>query len=270
VKRLDDGLTLESLDGQRSGLSWHDDKGDNGHVRSGRLHLVVQASKRLDKHVDTFIPVLVTTSGEEVESLIRVKVVVSVEVASNKVVDALLVLLVEILELVSGRKLLDVQTIWQDTIWLSLEEMLAFVGSNVRNRSEDIASVSGSAFYAVPVVDASLSSLRINIEILEVVVKVDVSSTEITTEKGSVGGEDGSNIDAALLAEWQSYTSEPFVELSDNGAVLLVVDVLVVLANGRDATISRGLPLRGTMQRGIQIRWPRLSRGHQLETESQR
>lgn len=202
VKRLDDSLTPEGLDGQRRGLGWHNDERDDGHIRPGRLHPVVEASKGLDEHVDTFIPVLVTTSGEEVESLVGIKVVVSVEVASNKVVDALLVLLVEVLELMGGRKLLDVQTVWQDTIRLSLEEMLAFVCSNVGNRGEDIARVSGSAFYAVPVVDASLSSLCINIEILEIVVKVDVTSTEITTEKGSVGGEDGSNIDAALLAKW--------------------------------------------------------------------
>ena len=67
---------------------------------------MVEASKRFDEHVDTFIPVFVTTGSEEVEGLVRVKVVVSIEVASNKVVDTLLVLLMEILELVSSGELL--------------------------------------------------------------------------------------------------------------------------------------------------------------------
>ena len=188
---------------------------------------MVEASKRFDEHVDTFIPVFVTTGSEEVEGLVRVKVVVSIEVASNKVVDTLLVLLMEILELVSSGELLDVQTVWQNTVWLSLEEMLALVGSDVGDCGEDIAGVGGGAFYAIPVVDTSLSSLCVNIEILEVVVKVDITSTQVTTKKSSVSGENGSNVDAALLAKRQSYTGEPLVKLRNDSAVFLVVDVLI-------------------------------------------
>ena len=86
--------------------------------------------------------------------------------------------------------------------------------------------MSGSAFYAVPVVYAPLASLGINVEVLQVVVKVDVARTQVATEQSSVGCEDGGNIDTTLLTQWQRDTSQPFVELSDNSPFLLVVDVL--------------------------------------------
>lgn len=72
--------------------------------------------KRLDKHVDTFVPELVSTSSEQVECVFKVKVVMTVEVTSDKIVDLLLGLDVQVLELVHGRKLLDVETVGQDTI----------------------------------------------------------------------------------------------------------------------------------------------------------
>jgi hypothetical protein len=39
-------------------------------------------------------------------------------------------------------------------------------------------------------------------------------------------GEDGGNIDAALLAERYCNTCQPLVELDNDGSLLLVVDVL--------------------------------------------
>jgi hypothetical protein len=45
-----------------------------------------------------------------------------------------------------------------------------------------------------------------------------------------VSGEDGGHINLALLAQGESNTSQPFVELRNDGALLLVVDVLRKLA----------------------------------------
>ena len=83
-----------------------------------------------------------------------------------------------------------------------------------------------TALYAVSVVDASLSSFGIAVEILQVVVEIHRASAEITAKKGSVGGEDGGDVDAALLAERKRDTGQPLVELSNDSALLFMVDVL--------------------------------------------
>jgi hypothetical protein len=51
--------------------------------------------------------------------------------------------------------------------------MLAFVCSNVGDGSEDIASVSGSALDAIPMVDTTLSSLSIHVKVLQIIVEID-------------------------------------------------------------------------------------------------
>lgn len=187
---------------------------------------MVETCERLNEHVDTLISVLVSTGSEEVEGVVRLEVVVAVEVASNKVMDLFLGLLMKILEFVDGRELGDIETVGQDTIGLSLEEMLGLEGSDVRNGGEDVASVCGSALYAVSVVDTSLSSLSIDIEVLEIVVEIDGTSTEITTQKSGVGGEDGGHINSALLGQRQSNTGQPLVEVGNDSLLLLVADKL--------------------------------------------
>ena len=77
----------------------------------------------------------------------------------------------------------------------------------------------GGTLDAVPVVDAALARLVVDIEVLEVVVKVDTARTEVSTEKGSVGGEDGSHINVSLPAEGDGETGLPLVEVGDDGLV---------------------------------------------------
>jgi hypothetical protein len=74
-------------------------------------------SKRLDKHINTFIPKLVSTSSEQVERVVQIEIVMTIEMTSDKVVNLLLGLDVEVLEFVHGSELLDVETIGEDTIW---------------------------------------------------------------------------------------------------------------------------------------------------------
>lgn len=228
VQRLEDGLTLEGLDGERGGLCGHNDESDDGHVGTSGLETVVETGQRLDEHVDTLIAVLVTTCGEEVQGLVGVEIVVAIEVTTDKVVDSLLVYLMQVLELVGCRELLDVQTVGQDTIRLALEQMFTLVSSDMRYGCEDICGVSSTAFYAVAMVNASLSGLGVAVKVLQVVVEVDRAGAEITTEEGCVGGEDGGHVNSALLAQRKSNTGEPLVELSNDCALLFVVDVLVM------------------------------------------
>ena len=65
----------------------------------------------LDEHVQTLVTVLITTSGEEVKSVLKIKVVMTIKMTPDKVVNALLGDGMQVLELVHGRELDDVQTV---------------------------------------------------------------------------------------------------------------------------------------------------------------
>lgn len=159
--------------------------------------------------------------------------------SSYKVIDLDLGLLMQVLELVSSREFLHVQTVGQNTIWLSLEKMLALVCGDVGDCCEDIGRVRRGSLNAVAVVNTTLSSLSVHIKVLEVVVEINRASAKIATKEGGVGGEDGGNVDAALLAEGYCYTCQPLVELDDDGSLLLVEDVLpLVSANNIDTTVA--------------------------------
>jgi hypothetical protein len=64
-----------------------------------------------------------------------------------------------------------------------------------------------------PVVDTPLSSLVINIKVLQVVIEINTSSTQVSTQQSSVSGKDGSYVDVSLSAEGNSETGLPFVEV---------------------------------------------------------
>ncbi len=66
-------------------------------------------------------------------------------------------------------------------------------------------------------VDTSLPSFMIDVKVLQIVVKVDASGTEISAQQGSMGGEDGSDVDMTFPTERDGETSLPFVEVGDNG-----------------------------------------------------
>lgn len=61
---------------------------------------------------------------------------------------------------------------------------------------------------------------------MQVVVEVDVSGAEVSSEQSSVGGEDCGYIDAPALAKGKGDTCQPFVELYNNGSFRFVGDIL--------------------------------------------
>jgi hypothetical protein len=133
---------------------------------------------------------------------------------------------VHVLELVHSLELDDVETIGKDAVRFSLEEMLGFVGSNVGDSGKDVGTVGSTAFYAVAVVDTALASLVVDVKVLEVVVKVNGASAEVSSEKGSVCGEDSGDIDVSFAAERDGEAGLPLVEVCDDDLVELAGDVL--------------------------------------------
>lgn len=173
----------------------------------------------------------------------------AVEVPAYEVSDLSLVLLVEILELVGRRELLDVQAVRQHAIGLALQQVLALEGGDVGNGGEDIGGVGGGPLNAVAVVDAALPRFSVHVEILKVVVEINGAGAEVAAKQGGMGGEDGGDIDAALLAEGQADTSQPLVELNNDSALLLVGDILwrvrkVSMKNLRNDTSPKNQAIR--------------------------
>ena len=78
----------------------------------------------------------------------------------------------------------------------------------------------------VSVIDATLSSFSIHVKPLEVVVEIDRSGAKISSEEGSMCGENCSDIDSTFFAERKSYARQPFMELDYNSAMFLVIDIL--------------------------------------------
>ena len=148
--------------------------------------------------------------------------------ASYEVVYFLFRLLVKVLELVHRRELHDIQTIGQDAIRLSLEEMLALICCNVRHRCKDVSGMGSSALDTVTVVDTTFTSLRIHVKILEIIVKVNRSSTEISPKESSMGCEDRGDINSSLLSERKCHTCKPFMKMSDNRSALLMSNKLCI------------------------------------------
>ena len=90
----------------------------------------------------------------------------AVEMSADKIGDAVAIDRMQVLELVGCGELLDVQAIGEHTVGLSLEEVLALIGSDVADSGEDIGAMGGTALYAVAMVDATFSSLSIYIKVL--------------------------------------------------------------------------------------------------------
>ena len=101
-----------------------------------------------------------------IEGVVEIEVVVAVKVSPDEVVDLGLGRGVEVLELVHGLELDDIESVGEDAIWFTLEEMLGLVGGDVGDGGKDVGAVGGGALYTVTVVDAALASFVVDVEVL--------------------------------------------------------------------------------------------------------
>ena len=145
---------------------------------------------------------------------------------ANKVMNLRLRNLMKILELVHSAKLNNVQPIRQDSIRFPLQKMLSLVRRDMAHSSEHISTMCSTSFDAVTMVDTTLSSFVINVEIGEVVVEVYAAGTEISTEERGVGCEYRCEVYVTFSAEGDCEACLPFVEVGDDGCVELMRDVL--------------------------------------------
>lgn len=104
--------------------------------------------------------------------------------------------------------------------------MFTFVCRNVRDGSEDISAVSGGTLYAIAVIYTAFTGLVVDVKVLEVVVKVDGSSAEISAEKGGMGREYGSDVEMTLSAKRDGDAGLPFMEMGNDSRRDLARNVL--------------------------------------------
>ena len=82
----------------------------------------------------------------------------------------------------------------------------------------------------------AFACLVIDVEVLEVVVKIDATRTEVTTQKCGMRCENSGDIDVAFPAEGDGHASLPFVKMSYYGLFELSSDVLYVAVNKYNVT----------------------------------
>lgn len=88
---------------------------------------MVESGERLDEYVSAFVAELIAAGRKHVERFVEVEVEVAVEVSAHKLVYLVLGQGVQVLELVQGGELLDVETVWRDHLCFALEEVFGFV-----------------------------------------------------------------------------------------------------------------------------------------------
>ncbi len=93
------------------------------------------------------------------------------------------------------------------------------------NGGEDVCAVGSGAFNAVSVIDTAFSRLVVNVEILEIVVKVNRACAEVASKKGRVCSKDGGHIDVAFAAERDGEACLPFVKVGNDGCGELARDI---------------------------------------------
>jgi hypothetical protein len=86
---------------------------------------------------------------------------------------------------------------------------------------EHVGTVCSGAFDAVAVVNTAFSGFVIDVEVLEVVVKVNRASAEVSAQESGVRCEHRCYIDVAFAAEGDGETCLPLVEMRYHSRVKL-------------------------------------------------
>ena len=145
---------------------------------------------------------------------------------TDKLVDLLPCGCVQIRVLAHPLKIVGVQAIWHDTVRLALQEILRLQGSDVRYSGEDVRTVCRCTLDAISMVYAAFSGFMVDVKILDIVIKVNIASGEVTAKESSVCREHCRDIDATFPADGDGDTCLPFVEVSDDSSIELPGDIL--------------------------------------------
>ena len=117
---------------------------------------------------------------------------------------------------------LDIQTVGSDDVWLPLDEVLRLLGRDVTDGREDVSEVGGRPLQAVSVVDLPLARLYVHVEVLEVVVEVHGSSTQVSAQESGVSREYGGHLHLPQAEHDEGDARHPLVEVCQDLRLLLL------------------------------------------------
>lgn len=100
--------------------------------------------------------------------------------------------------------------------------MFTFVCCDVTDGGEYVSRVCSSSFDTITMVDSSFACFVIDVKELKVIVEIDGSSAEISSEEGGMSSENRCDVDSTFSAERECYSGEPFVEMCNDSFVSLV------------------------------------------------
>jgi len=161
-----------------------------------------------------------------VECIVEIKVVMTVEVAPDKFVDFGFACSMHVLEFVYRLEFNDIQAVGNYAVRFPFKQVFTFIGCDVRNGCEHVGAVCCRAFYAVSVINASLSSFMVDVKILQIIIEINGTGTQIPAEKRCMCREYGSHVDMSLTTEGDGDTCLPFMKVGDNSRCQLTGDIL--------------------------------------------
>ena len=82
--------------------------------------------------------------------------------------------------------------------------MLALVCGDVGDGSKDVTRMSSSTFDTIPVVDTTLTSFSVDVKVLQIVVEIHGTSTQIAAKESSMGRKNSRNVNVSLATKGDS------------------------------------------------------------------
>jgi hypothetical protein len=171
----------------------------------------------------------VNPKSTHVECVVEIEVIMTVKVAPDKFIDFGFACCMQVLKFVHRLEFNDIQTIRKYTVWFPFQQVFTFIGCDVRNGCEHISAMCCRTFYAVSVIDSSFSSFMVDIKILQIVIEINGTGTEIAAEERCMCREYSSDVDMSLTAKGDGDTCLPFMEVCNNSCCQLTGDVLSVI-----------------------------------------
>ena len=94
--------------------------------------------------------------------------------------------------------------------------MLSLVRGDVRHSCEYISAMGSRTLDAVAMIYPAFSGFMVDVKVLQIVVEIDRSSTEVPAEESSVRGEHGGDIDVAFTTQRDGNAGLPLMEVGDD------------------------------------------------------
>ena len=96
----------------------------------------------------------------------------------------------------------------------------------MRHCSKHICRVGRRPLNTVAVINSSLACFGVHVKVLQIIVKVSRSRTQVPPKQCCVGGEDGCDINSPFSAKRQGHTSQPLVTMANHCTLAINVDQL--------------------------------------------